>query len=96
VLLLTAVSIVYDIVSPLVIGNLTEAIENESFTLPYLYTSVALYASILVVSLVCTYIQPSFSNGRVSASCRPSARICSDTLKACPTSSSTTFPWASW
>jgi len=57
VLLLTAVSIVYDIVSPLVIGNLTEAIENESFTLPYLYTSVALYASILVVSLVCTYIQ---------------------------------------
>ena len=57
VLLLTVVSIVYDIVSPLVIGNLTEAIENESFTLPYLYTSVALYASILVVSMICTYIQ---------------------------------------
>ena len=57
VLLLTVVSIIYDIVSPLVIGNLTESIENESFTLPYLYTSVAVYASILVVSLVCTYIQ---------------------------------------
>ena len=57
VLLLTVVSIVYDIVSPLVIGNLTEAIENESFTLPYLYASVALYASILVVSMICTYIQ---------------------------------------
>ena len=57
VLLLTVVSIVYDIVSPLVIGNLTESIENESFTLPYLYTSVAVYASILVVSLICTYIQ---------------------------------------
>ena len=57
VLLLTVVSIVYDIVSPLVIGNLTEAIENESFTLPYLYTSVGVYASILVVSMICTYIQ---------------------------------------
>ena len=57
VLLLTVFSIVYDILSPLIIGNLTEAIENESFTLPYLYSSVALYASILVVSMVCTYIQ---------------------------------------
>ena len=57
VLLLTVASIVYDIVSPLVIGNLTESIENESFTLPYLYTSVALYASILVVSMICTYVQ---------------------------------------
>ena len=57
VLLLTIFSIVYDIVSPLVIGELTESIQNESFTLPYLYTSVALYASILVVSMVCTYVQ---------------------------------------
>ena len=57
VLLLTVFSIVYDILSPLIIGNLTEAIENESFTLPYLYSAVALYASILVVSMVCTYIQ---------------------------------------
>ena len=57
VLLLTVFSIVYDIVSPLVIGNLTEAIQNETFTLPYLYTSVAVYASILVVSMICTYVQ---------------------------------------
>ena len=57
VLLLTVFSIVYDIVSPLVIGNLTEAIQSESFTLPYLYTSVAVYASILVVSMICTYIE---------------------------------------
>ena len=57
VLLLTVFSIVYDIVSPLVIGNLTEAIQKESFTLPYLYTSVAVYASILVVSMVCTFVQ---------------------------------------
>ena len=57
VLLLTVFSIVYDIVSPLVIGNLTESIQNETLTLPYLYTSVAVYASILVVSMVCTYVQ---------------------------------------
>ena len=57
VLLLMVFSIVYDIVSPLVIGDLTESIQNETFTLPYLYTSVAVYASILVVSMVCTYVQ---------------------------------------
>ena len=57
VLLLMVFSIIYDIVSPLVIGDLTESIQNETFTLPYLYTSVAVYASILVVSMVCTYIQ---------------------------------------
>ena len=57
VLLLMVFSIVYDIVSPLVIGDLTESIQNETFTLPFLYTSVAVYASILVVSMVCTYVQ---------------------------------------
>ena len=57
VLLLMVFSIVYDIVSPLVIGDLTQTIQEDSFTLSYLYTAVALYASILAVSLVCTYIQ---------------------------------------
>ena len=57
VILLMVFSIFYDIVSPLVIGDLTESIQNETFTLPYLYTAVAIYASILVVSMICTYIQ---------------------------------------
>ncbi len=57
VLLLMVFSIVYDIVSPLVIGDLTETIQEDSFTLTYLYTAVGLYASILVVSMICTYIQ---------------------------------------
>ncbi len=57
VLLLMVFSIVYDIVSPLIIGDLTQAIEKDSFTLTYLYTSVGIYASILVVSMICTYIQ---------------------------------------
>jgi ATP-binding cassette subfamily B protein len=57
VLLLMVFSIVYDIVSPLIIGDLTQTIEGEGFTLRYLYTAVALYASILAVSMICTYIQ---------------------------------------
>ena len=57
VLLLMVFSIVYDIVSPLVIGNLTESVQDETFTLPFLYASVGVYASILVVSMACSYIQ---------------------------------------
>ena len=57
VLLLMVFSIVYDIVSPLIIGNLTQSIEQDTFTLRYLYTSVAAYGSILAVSMICTYIQ---------------------------------------
>lgn len=56
VLLLLTFSIVYDIVAPLIIGDLTEAVKGE-FNLSYLYTAVAVYVGILVVSLVCTYIQ---------------------------------------
>ena len=57
VLLLTVFSIVYDIVSPLINGNLTDSIKEETFTLTSLYVSVGVYASILVVSMVCTYVQ---------------------------------------
>ena len=49
--LIMLVSIAYDIVSPLVIGELTDSIK-EGFELSYLYTLVALYASILVVAIL--------------------------------------------
>ena len=49
-------SIVYDIVSPLIIGNLQNLVKGE-FELPQLYTYVGVYASILVVSMICTYFQ---------------------------------------
>ncbi|MBO5097465.1 MAG: ABC transporter ATP-binding protein [Agathobacter sp.] len=49
-------SIVYDIVSPLLIGNLQKLVKGE-FELSQLYTYVAIYASILVVSMICTYFQ---------------------------------------
>ncbi|MBR6377308.1 MAG: ABC transporter ATP-binding protein, partial [Oscillospiraceae bacterium] len=56
VFLVMLFSIVYDVVSPLLIGQIEELIK-DSFPLSRLYTYVAIYAGILVVSLVCTYAQ---------------------------------------
>ena len=49
-------SIVYDLISPLIIGDI-QGLIKEDFELEQLYLRVALYAGILVVSLVCTYLQ---------------------------------------
>jgi len=49
-------SIVFELVSPLIISDIQNAIK-EDFELSYLYNMVALYAAILLVSLLCTYLQ---------------------------------------
>ena len=49
-------SIIYDLISPLIIGDIQGLIKG-SFELHQLYSRVALYAGILVVSLICTYLQ---------------------------------------
>ncbi len=49
-------SIVYDILSPLLISHIQETIKDP-FELNYLFTLVGIYAGILVVSLICTYLQ---------------------------------------
>ena len=49
-------SIVYDLLSPLIIGDI-QGIIKEDFELRELFTLVAVYAGILIVSLVCTYLQ---------------------------------------
>ena len=49
-------SIVYDVLSPLLVGKLIGLVQ-EDFELKELYVMVAVYGSILVVSLVCTYTQ---------------------------------------
>ena len=49
-------SIVYDLVSPLLIGHIQETIKDP-FELSYLFTLVGVYAGILVISLTCTYFQ---------------------------------------
>ena len=55
-LVVMAFSIVYDIVSPLLVGNI-QALVKGDFDLRDLFIRVAVYAGILVVSLVCTYLQ---------------------------------------
>ena len=49
-------SIVYDLISPLLMGEIQRVIKGD-FQLKQLYTLVAVYAGILVVSLICTYLQ---------------------------------------
>ncbi len=56
VLLVMVFSIAYDVISPILVGNIEEMIKND-FALNDLYIQVALYAGLLVVSVVCTYIQ---------------------------------------
>ncbi len=55
-LVVMLVSIVYDLASPLIIGDV-QALVKGPFQLKDLYLRVAVYAGILVVSMICTYIQ---------------------------------------
>ena len=56
VFLVMLVSIAYDIVSPLLVGHIEETVKGQ-FELSYLFSVVAVYAGILIVSLICTYTQ---------------------------------------
>jgi ATP-binding cassette subfamily B protein len=56
VFLVMLVSIAYDILSPYLVGQAEEMVKND-FPMESLLKIVALYASILAVSSVCTYIQ---------------------------------------
>ena len=49
-------SIVYDLLSPLIVGRIQGLIKDD-FELSRLYTMVGLYVGILIVSMVCTYLQ---------------------------------------
>ncbi len=56
VLLLMVFSISYDIISPYLIGRIQGVIKAE-FQLQTLFLLIALYASILIITLVCSYFQ---------------------------------------
>ena len=56
VLFIMLVSIAYDIISPLLIGRIEALIEGD-FEMARLLAIVAVYAGILIVSLICTYVQ---------------------------------------
>ena len=49
-------SIAYDLISPLILAHIQDTIKDE-FELAYLWSVVAVYAGILVVSVICTYFQ---------------------------------------
>jgi len=49
-------SVVYDVLSPLLVGQLVGMVQGQ-FELAQLFAMVAVYGSILLVSLVCTYAQ---------------------------------------
>ena len=56
VLFIMVFSIIYDILSPLIIGDIQNLVKDD-FELNDLYIRVVVYAGILIVSMVCTYMQ---------------------------------------
>ena len=56
VLFIMLFSIVYEILSPLIVGEIQDLIKAE-FALKDLFIRVGVYAGILIVSLICTYLQ---------------------------------------
>ena len=56
VLVIMLISIAYDLLSPIIVGEIEELVKGE-FALSELFLRVGLYAGILIVSLVSTYLQ---------------------------------------
>ena len=56
VLVIMVFSILYDIISPLIMGDIAKILMTD-FSIQYLYRRVGVYASMLAVSMICTYCQ---------------------------------------
>ena len=56
IFVIMVLSVVYDVVSPLLVAQIQETIKS-TFELSELFVLVAIYAGILAVSMVCTYFQ---------------------------------------
>ncbi|MBQ6989498.1 MAG: ABC transporter ATP-binding protein [Clostridia bacterium] len=56
VIVVMAFSIAYDVVAPLIVGDIEEMIKND-FPMKTLLLYVGIYATILLVSLLCSYVQ---------------------------------------
>lgn len=50
-------STAYDVLSPIVIGEIERVLGNEGFTLPQLYSRIAVFAGILAVTVISIYLQ---------------------------------------
>ncbi|MBO5249016.1 MAG: ABC transporter ATP-binding protein [Clostridia bacterium] len=56
VIVVMVFSIAYDIVAPLIVGQIEEIVKSD-FELKSLFSAVAVYGGVLVISVICTYIQ---------------------------------------
>ena len=56
VFFLMVFSIIYDLVAPLIIGGVEKLVKDD-FELQELYMKVGVYATILIISMLCTYVQ---------------------------------------
>lgn len=56
-LVITMVSLTYDLISPYMIGSIEELVKQTGFTMPGLLSRVVVYAGILIVAMICTYFQ---------------------------------------
>ena len=50
-------SIGYDIASPLIMGDIVDLVKTSDFEMSEVFIRVGIYASILIVSMICTYFQ---------------------------------------
>ena len=57
VFIFMVISIAYDLISPVLVGNIVELVEIENFSLNYLLTLVGAYAVVLLVSMGSMYVQ---------------------------------------
>jgi len=57
VFLVMVLSIVYDLVAPVLVGKVEGLVKQENFALSKLFAMVAIYATVLVISMVSMYIQ---------------------------------------
>ncbi len=56
VLFIMLISVAYDIISPLIIGDIEDMIVG-GFEMREIFAYIAVYASILIISMICTYVQ---------------------------------------
>ena len=50
-------SIGYDIASPIIMGDIVDLVKTSGFEMSEVFIRVGIYASILIVSMICTYFQ---------------------------------------
>ena len=56
-LLIMLLSTAYDVISPVIVGDIEEVLRVDGFALPALFSRVAVFGGVLAVSVVCLYLE---------------------------------------